>query len=163
MRLRPDAGYEWKVQDGELWILSPGRALGYLAGGSDRLGEFGWFQTGDLAENLPDGSIRVLGRMQDLINVGGEKVLPAEVEGFLLAHPLVADCRVEGAANAVLGQVVSADIVWLGPERDPVAVRQLLQRHADGRIARHKVPVTVRLVDSIASTRHGKKLRLASA
>jgi len=164
MRLRPgSAGYEWKVLDGELWVLSPGRALGYLAGGTDRLGESGWFQTGDLAENLPDGSIRVLGRMQDVINVGGEKVLPGEVESFLLGHPLVADCRVGAAANAVLGQVVSAEVVWLGPECDPVAVRRLLQQHADGRIARHKIPVVVRLVDAIESTRHGKKLRFAPA
>jgi acyl-coenzyme A synthetase/AMP-(fatty) acid ligase len=164
MRLRPGAaGYEWKVLGGELWVLSPGRALGYLSGGSDRWDESGWFQTGDLAESLSDGSIRVLGRMQDLINVGGEKVLPDEVESFLLGHPQVADCRVGAAANAVLGQVVAADVVWLGPERDPVAVRRLVQHYAEGRIARHKVPVAVRLVDSIASTRNGKKLRLASA
>jgi len=164
LRLRSDSpGYAWKVVDGELWILSPGRALGYLAGETDQLDDSGWFRTGDLAESFPDGSIRVFGRKQDLINVGGEKVLPGEVESFLLEHPMVGDCRVEAAPNTVLGQVVSADVVWLGGERDPVVVRRLLQEHATGRIARHKVPVVVRLVDRIQSTAHGKKPRLSHA
>ena len=89
-----NTGYDWKIIDGELWVKSPGLALGYLSGMSDAFGEPGWFRTGDAAELLDDGSLRVVGRLKELINVGGEKVLPAEVEGFLLGHPLIADCRV---------------------------------------------------------------------
>jgi acyl-CoA synthetase (AMP-forming)/AMP-acid ligase II len=164
MQLRTTAtGYAWKVVDGELWVRSPSRALGYLSGNSASFGDDGWFRTGDLAEAGPHGSIRVLGRLQELINVGGEKVLPDEVESFLLGHPLVADCRVGATASVILGQVVAADIVWRGHDRDPVAVRKILQQHAVGRIERHKIPVVVRLVEAVAASHTGKKLRLISA
>jgi non-ribosomal peptide synthetase component E (peptide arylation enzyme) len=97
-----------------------------------------------------------------LINVGGEKVLPGEVEGVLLAHTLVADCKVGAAANAVLGQVVAADIVWRGPERDALAVKRRLHEFAAGRLARHKLPAVVRLVATIDATRNLKKVRGSS-
>jgi acyl-CoA synthetase (AMP-forming)/AMP-acid ligase II len=161
--LKPEStGYEWKVVDGELWVQSPSLALGYLSDAGDGFDEAGWFRTGDLVESLPDGSIRVLGRMQELINVGGEKVLPSEVEGVLLGHPLVADCRVGPESNAILGQVVSAEVVWRGPERDALAVKRLVNEFASARIARHKLPVVVRLVDEIGATRNLKKRRLVT-
>jgi hypothetical protein len=62
--------------------------------------------------------------------------------------------------NAVLGQVVAADIVWRGPERDAVAVKRMLHAFNSGLIARQKLPVVVRLVEVIDSTRNLKKLRL---
>jgi acyl-CoA synthetase (AMP-forming)/AMP-acid ligase II len=154
------AGFAWKIVDDELWVQSPARALGYLSGQAKGFDTPGWFQTGDLAEQLPDGTVRVLGRREELINVGGEKVLPGEVESVLLTHPLVADCRVGSEPNAVLGQVVAADIVWRGPERDAVAVKRMLHAFISGLIARQKLPVVVRLVEVIDSTRNLKKLRL---
>jgi non-ribosomal peptide synthetase component E (peptide arylation enzyme) len=101
----------------------------------------------------------VLGRREDLINVGGEKVLPAEVEGVLLTHPHVLDCRVCPAPNSVLGQVVAAEIVWRGPERDVMRVKRELHEFAGSLIARHKLPVVVRLVEAIASTQNLKRAR----
>lgn len=164
LRLDPDkAGYEWKIVDDELWVLSAGRAIGYLSGTGDGFENSGWFRTGDIAERLPDGSIRVLGRQNELINVGGEKVLPAEVEGILLSHPLVGDCRVVPERNAILGQVVAAEVIWLGPEVDAVAVKRQLNEYAAPRMSRHKLPVVVRLVKTIGSTRNLKKHRLVPA
>ena len=158
--LREDqAGFAWKIVDDELWVQSPARALGYLAGNSQGFDVAGWFRTGDLAERLPDGTVRVLGRREELINVGGEKVLPAEIEGVLLAHPMVADCRVGPEPSAVLGQIVAAEIVWRGPERDAVAVKRQLHAFGAGRIARQKLPTVVRLVEKIEATRNLKKLR----
>lgn len=150
-------GYEWKIVDHELWVRSPTRALGYLAGGTDGFEGDGWFRTGDLAGRNPDGTLAVLGRKEDLINVGGEKVLPAEVEAALRAHPLVADCRVGSIANGVLGRVVAAEIVWRGPERDVVQVKRILHEFAARTLSRHKLPVVVRLVDAIPSTRNLKR------
>ena len=155
------AGYDWKIVNDELLVLSPGRAIGYLSDSGQGFDDSGWFRTGDLAEGLPDGSIRILGRRQDLINVGGEKVLPSEVEGVLLSLPLVADCRVMPEANALLGQVVAAEIVWLGPERDAVSVKRRIHEFAGTRLARHKLPIAVRLVDAIDATRNLKKSRFA--
>ena len=158
--LREDQpGFAWKVVDDELWVCSPARALGYLSGQTAGFGDSGWFRTGDLAEQLPDGTVRVLGRRQELINVGGEKVLPSEVEGVLLAHPLVADCRVVAAPSTVLGQVVAAEIVWRGPDPDVLAVKRDLHVFASPMLSRHKLPAVVRLVTALASTRNMKKSR----
>lgn len=153
------AGFTWKIVEDELWVRSPARALGYLAGDNGALDSSGWFRTGDLAEKLPDGSVRVLGRLRELINVGGEKVLPAEVEGVLAAHPLVADCRVSAAPSALLGQVVAAEIVWRGPETDAVAVKRALHEFAAERLPRHKLPAAVRLVGAVTTTANLKKER----
>ncbi len=153
-------GFAWKVVAGELWIKSPARALGYLSGDGRKFAEAGWFQTGDLAEVLSDGTLRVLGRRDELINVGGEKVLPAGVESVLLTHPAVIDCRVMAVPNAVLGQVVGAEIIWRGEERDPIAVKRLLLAHVGGRLPRFHLPTVVRLVESIATTRNFKKSRV---
>jgi len=152
-------GYEWKVVDGELWIHSAARALGYLSGETGGFAGDGWFRTGDLAEQRADGTVSVLGRRTELINVGGEKVLPAEVEGVLLAHESVADCLVYPSQSPVLGQVVAAEVVWRGAERDALEVKHLLHQFGRSRLARHKLPTVVRLVQGIAATRNLKKTR----
>ena len=157
------AGFEWKIVDDELWVKSPARALGYLSGKSEAFLQDGWYCTGDLAERLPHGAVRVLGRKKELINVGGEKVAPSEVEGALLAHPLVADCRVVPDANAVLGQVVAAEVVWLGVDRNPIQVKRILREFAAPTLAMHKLPTVVRLVEAVDSTRNFKKARTAKA
>ena len=156
-------GFAWKVVKGELWVQSPARALGYLAGDAGGFEPDGWFRTGDVAEQLPGGAIRVLGRREELINVGGEKVLPSEVESVLMAHHLVADCRIAPGHSALLGQVVAADIVWRGPERDAVAVKRVLHAYAGGLLARHKLPAVVRLVPALDATGNLKKQRNSCA
>jgi acyl-CoA synthetase (AMP-forming)/AMP-acid ligase II len=153
-------GYRWKIVDGELWILSPSRALGYLGGEQGGMGDDGWYRTGDLAEQLPDGALRVLGRREEMINVGGEKVLPTEVEGVLLLHPSVADCRVYPEPNALLGQVVAAELVWRGPVSDLLAVKRDLHAFASKTLPRHKLPAVLKLVAEVDTTRNMKKSRL---
>lgn len=160
MELRNRGGeFEWKVVEGELWVRSPARALGYLTETPGGFEADGWFRTGDMAEILPNGAVRVLGRREEWINVGGEKVLPGEVEDVLLAHPEVADCRVMARANPVLGQVVAAEVVWRGSERDALAVKRVLNAFASKGLARHKLPVSVALVSAIAATGNFKKTR----
>ena len=153
-------GFSWKVVDGELWVRSPACALGYLSGDTERFADSGWFRTGDVAVQLPGGTIRILGRKEELINVGGEKVLPSEVENVLMAHHLVADCRVGPGTNAVLGQIVTAEIVWRGPDVDALAVKRVLHTYAAGLLPRHKLPAVVRLVPAVDSTRNLKKSRI---
>jgi acyl-CoA synthetase (AMP-forming)/AMP-acid ligase II len=154
-------GYAWKIVDGELWVRSPARALGYLTGEIGGFAAEGWFRTGDVAEYLPDATISVRGRRQDVINMGGEKILPSEVEGLLLSHPKVEDCRVFAAPNVLLGEVVAAEIVWTGVERSSVAVKQALRDHLSSVEARRKLPAVVRLVDAIKCTGNRKKERIA--
>lgn len=151
--------FGWKVVEGELWVRSPARALGYLSGSPGGFAEAGWYRTGDLAEQRPDGSMVLLGRRSDLINVGGEKVLPGGVEAALLTHPLVADCRVFPLSNPVLGQVVAAEVVWRGPERDAVAVKRLLHQTLSSSLPNCHLPAVVRLVTAIYTSGNLKKIR----
>jgi acyl-CoA synthetase (AMP-forming)/AMP-acid ligase II len=155
-------GFEWKIVDGELWVRSPARALGYLTGESGGFAAEGWFRTGDLAEESSSGSICVRGRRQDLINMGGEKFLPGEVENLLLQHPLVEDCRAFAVQNALVGEAVGAEIVWRGEDRDPLEVKRALRDHFPDEAVRRRLPAFVTLVDAVAATGNQKKGRLVA-
>ena len=101
-------GYQWRVVDGILQIRSSATMLGYLNAEAPITGD-GWFITGDEVE--VDGEfLRILGRRSELINVGGLKVYPAEVEGVIEMVPFVESVTVRGEPNAILGNVVSARI-----------------------------------------------------
>lgn len=153
------AGYDWKILDGELWVKSPARALGYLSGHGEGLDAVGWFRTGDVAEPGADGAIRVLGRRSDLINVGGMKVRPDAVEAVLLKNPAVADCRVFALPNGLLGQVVAAEVVWRGPEADAVAVKRVLHEWMAAALPNCHRPAVVRLVSTVHTSGNFKKIR----
>lgn len=137
-------GVRAEVRDGLLWIRSAGAFLGYLddAGGAARQ-TGGWYCTGDLVEQ--DGPwVRVLGRGGELINVGGEKVVPAEVEAAILELDDVAAVAVSGQTHPLLGQVVTAR-VQLAPGADAASIETRVRRHCRARLPRHAVPVTVDL------------------
>jgi acyl-CoA synthetase (AMP-forming)/AMP-acid ligase II len=155
-----DPGVEWRIEEGELVLRSPSRALGYLnADGGGRFLADGWYRTGDVVENLGEGWLRLVGRRSDVINVGGEKVFPATVERVLLEHPDVVDCAAHGVSNAVLGQVVGVDIVWRQRGATAMEVKRALESFAAGRLQRAERPVQVRIVEAVARTESGKVTR----
>ena len=122
-----DPKVEHRIVDGELWLKSGTRVLGYLNATMESFTEEGWFRTGDLVEEDEKGCIRIVGRAKEVINVGGEKVFPAEVEGLLHEMEEIADVMVYGEPNAITGQGVTADIVPNG-EYD----RKEMKNPADG-------------------------------
>lgn len=149
-------GFSTQVRDGVLWIRSDYAMVGYLNAPSE-FDDEGWFNTHDQVE--VDGEwFRVLGRVTDLINVGGQKVYPAEVEEAVLDVPNVQDVAVHGEKHALLGQIVVATVVLDEPE--PVeAVKKRVRQVCSGRLANYKVPVKVVLTDGpLHSSRH-KKIR----
>ena len=152
-----DPGLAWKVEDDELWLRSRTQVTGYLNAGNERFTADGWFRTGDRVEVRADGALRILGRVGELINVGGEKLMPAEVETVLLTVPGVRDCRVAGEPSALTGQTVVADVV-LASGHDAEVVRAALRQACRARLARHKVPTRVRFVPAVAGDRL-KKIR----
>jgi len=153
-----DENHEYKVVDGELWLRSNTQTLGYLNASSERFTEDGWFRTGDLAEETDDGFLRITGRRSELINVGGEKVMPGEVESCLLALPEVRDCLVYGEANAITGQTVAAEIV-ANPGADPRALKRSIRRHCAKHLARYKMPTKISFVEETGLTGRFKKVR----
>ncbi|MFJ9634682.1 long-chain fatty acid--CoA ligase [Streptomyces sp. NPDC101175] len=138
-------GFGTEVRDGVLWIKSPSAMLGYLNAPSP-FDEDGWLNTGDAVEVAEDGTLRVLGRLSALINVGGEKVSPAEVENVLLRAVNVCDVIVTGRPNAVTGHIVTATVELVEPEEQRALNRRLRQFCTD-HLPPHKVPAVVTVSD----------------
>jgi acyl-coenzyme A synthetase/AMP-(fatty) acid ligase len=78
----------------------------------------GWFKTGDLVEELEDGYLKIIGRSKEVINVGGQKVLPAEVESVILSMKEIDDCMVYSESNVITGQTVVCDVVLHEPKEN---------------------------------------------
>jgi long-chain acyl-CoA synthetase len=138
-----NTGYEHKIVEGVLWIRSQTALLGYLNAPSPFDAD-GWFNTQDLVE--VDGEyIRIFGRKSELINVGGEKVHPTEIENVLLQLDNVKDVTVCGQPNAVTGEVVAARITTVVPE-DAEALKRRARQFCQARLERYKVPAVIELV-----------------
>ncbi|HVU23105.1 MAG TPA: fatty acid--CoA ligase family protein [Opitutus sp.] len=149
-------GVEWKVVDGTLRIRTATPMVGYLNAPSP-FDAAGWYDTEDQVE--VDGEyLKFLGRKSEVINVGGEKVHPQEVEDVLLAMPNVAEVRVRGASSPVTGQTVCADVV-LRTEEDLRAFRRRLRAYCADKLARYKIPTQVRLSESRFTGSRLKKVR----
>lgn len=150
--------HETRIVDGTLWIRSNSSMLGYLNAPSPFDAE-GWLNTGDRVEVRGD-HLRILGRESEIINVGGEKVYPAEVEEAILQVNNVADVRVSGRRSALMGQVVVATVQLLAPE-DQAAVERRVRQHCSERLPAHKVPVAVQATADPLFGARFKKLRAA--
>lgn len=141
-------GVETRVDDGSLRIRSASRMLGYLNAPSP-FDEEGWYDTRDLVE-LRDGWIRIIGRNDDVINVGGLKFLASEVERAALSLVEVAFARARGCSNPLTGQHVELDVQL----REQVTVsRDALRACLEGVLAPHMVPRRIRVVDSLVGHR----------
>ncbi len=99
-----DINCEYKIVENELWLRSKTQVLGYLNASMDSFTSDGWFKTGDLVEVRMVEYIKIIGRAKEVINVGGQKVLPAEVESMILEMEEINDCMVYGEQNAITGQ-----------------------------------------------------------
>jgi len=131
--------------------------------GQDAIGPDGWLDTGDLGRVDVDGFVRLAGRRDDIVNRGGEKVLPGDVEEVLRADPDVADVVVVGWPDAVLGAVPVAAVVarpGLGARGQQV-VQARLHDLADARLTRPQRPATIHLVDALPTGVNGKVSRRA--
>ncbi len=149
-------GVETRVVDGILQIKSPSTMLGYLNAPSPFTDD-GWFVTGDAVE--VDGDyLKILGRRSELINVGGEKVYPSEVEEVIEAMGNVAAATVYGQPNPLMGNIVCARVALVEPEDEgKFAIR--LKRHCRERLPSYQVPVKVAVVGREMIGERFKKLR----
>lgn len=152
-----DPQVEYQIVDSELWIKSPNIFKGYIDGEQhENPGE--WYETGDLVECDEEGYIRILGRKSEIINVGGEKVFPTEVESLIMQLPFVKDCRVSAEKNLVTGNIVVADIVSISPS-DINFQKAEIRKYLLDRIERFKIPVKINFIESIEYSNRLKKKR----
>jgi long-chain acyl-CoA synthetase len=149
-------GYRIRVVEGILQIKADSAMLGYLNAPSP-FTEDGWFNTGDEVES--DGEyIRILGRKSEIINVGGEKVYPAEVENVIQEMDNVSEVTVYGEANAIVGNIVCAR-VGLIHEEDHRDFINRLKKYCRSKLQNFKVPVKVEIIGDPQHSERFKKKR----
>ncbi|MGH8597731.1 MAG: AMP-binding protein, partial [Gammaproteobacteria bacterium] len=120
---------------------------------SEAIDSEGWLHTGDQGSVDAAGYVRITGRIKDLIIRGGENIAPKEIEDLLRQHPKVADVYVYGVPDERLGEEVAAAVRLNQGEQSTL---EDLRQFCEGRIARFKIPRSVRFVDSFPMTASGK-------
>lgn len=164
---RPQPGFACRVVDesgrdlpadvpGELLLRGPGHFDAYLSPwipGSDVMQD-GWFPTGDVARIDADGDVTLVGRIRAVINVGGMKVFPEEVETVLCRHADVAEAMVYSAPNATFGSIPVAEIVPRDIAAPPATAE--LEQLCRQALSAHKIPRDFTLVSALPKTPSGK-------
>jgi acyl-coenzyme A synthetase/AMP-(fatty) acid ligase len=156
-------GVEMKVEDGTLRVRSNRTATRYLGADSPSLKDAeGFVDTGDAME-LRDGRYYFVGRRDGIINVGGLKVHPEEVEAVINRHPEVSMSLVKSRKNPITGAIVIADVELktqslIDDSRTPVLQREILE-FCRGELALHKVPAAIHFVPSLDVADSGKMVR----
>ena len=154
-----DENLKYKIVDNELWLRSKTQILGYLNRSMESFTNDGWFKTGDLVELDNEGFIKIIGRNKEIINVGGQKVLPSEVESVLLGMDEIEDCLVYGEQNAITGQSVSCDVV-LKHGIDDSGFKILVRKFCKDKLDSFKIPTRVNVVQYTEFTERFKKSRI---
>ncbi|MBK8040163.1 MAG: acyl--CoA ligase [Verrucomicrobiaceae bacterium] len=156
---KPTPSFEVKLDDGELLLRGPGLFDAYLSPWQPRESVLrdGWFPTGDIAEIDDTGSLFLKGRVRSVINVGGMKCFPEEVEAILTSHPAVKAARVLARPHPALGFVPVAEVIAeTGTESTLAAeLKKLCQQH----LSAYKVPLLFTFVAELPLTASGKVRR----
>lgn len=145
---------------GEVVIQGPNVVSGYENNPEANAASFtnGWFCTGDQGYLDADGYLNLTGRIKELINRGGEKIAPREIDEVLLRHPAVSEAVAFGVPHPSLGEEVVAAVVLREPEKESVILSYCRERLAD-----FKCPKKLFIVESIPRTATGKIQRGAVA
>lgn len=157
----PDTGRMLPPDDvGEIWLRAPGAVPRWYHNEPDAGGTVfvdGWTRMGDIGRLCPDGSLVLLDRKKDIINRGGIKVSPSEVERVLTKHPGVVDAVVAGFAHPVLGEEVGAAVVLApGTTCAPTELRQFSAEY----LSPAKTPKQIVFVPELPRTGNGKLRRV---
>jgi acyl-coenzyme A synthetase/AMP-(fatty) acid ligase len=149
-------GIRLRIRNGMLEILTRRRMRAYTSGQPSPISEDGWLISGDLVEQRGD-RIAFCGRADRIVNVGGLKVSPDEIESFLLTHPDVREAQVYPIPSPFMGQLVGVRVV-LDPGSDQTSVLADVRRYCAANLAPHKWPRSIECVPHITISESGKKL-----
>lgn len=156
---QPGAKVDMRVEDGTLRIRSSRTSAGYLGDhGRTLRGPDGFVDTGDIVERRGD-RYYFNGRREGVINVGGLKVYPEEVEAVINQHPAVRMSRVWARSNPITGALVAADVVLEANRENFATLRPGIIDQCRRSLAAYKVPVSIRQVQSLEIAASGKLLR----
>lgn len=152
-------GYQTRVENGILQIKSDSAMLGYLNAESPFTND-GWFITGDSVE-VKGEYFRILGRKSEIINVGGEKVFPQEVENVILQISNIVDVMVYSESNPLTGKIVCANIKYGGDKAKSELIKEI-KLFCRLNLEPFKIPVKINLVDQTFESDRFKKNRLGN-
>ena len=157
---RPDGTSAPQGEPGELCVRGPQVMAGYWNRPDETAAVTepdGFFRTGDVAVILPDGQVKIVDRMKDMVLVSGFNVYPNEVEDVLAAHPGVMECAVTGRPDPATGEMVVAHVV----RKDPSVTAEDLRAFCRESLTAYKVPKLFVFRDALPKTTVGKVLRRA--
>ena len=160
---------DYKIINNELYLKSKTQTLGYLNSDNSVFDDEGYFATGDLVEVIESNGeqyLKIIGRSKEIINVGGEKVIPSEVEGVILNLPYILDCLVYGEKNNITGQSVGVKVVLDSRDIETkdlnnATLKKQIRIHCKDKLANYKIPTKVEIVESLAISERFKKMRNA--
>jgi acyl-CoA synthetase (AMP-forming)/AMP-acid ligase II len=160
--MAPDGALLQPGEPGEIVIRGPNVTAGYAKNPEANAAAFafGWFHTGDQGVLDEDGYLRVTGRLKEIINRGGEKISPLEVDDVLMDHPDIAQCVTFAMPHDRLGEEVAAAIVL---REGRSASESEIRTFASGRLADFKVPRRIVILDDIPKGATGKLQRIGLA
>ena len=143
---------------GEIWLKADSMMKGYYQdpGATQEVLEHGWYKTGDVARRDEDGYLFIVDRTKDMIVTGGENVYSKEVEDTITACPGVAAVAVIGIPHAEWGETVAAMVV---PAKDAALDEEKIRAFLGDKLAKYKIPRTIKLVASLPYTPSGKVMK----
>jgi cyclohexanecarboxylate-CoA ligase len=143
------------LAEGELWVKGPEVLLGYLdsADEQEAFTDDGWFKTGDVARVDENGYLTITGRAKDIIIRGGENIVPAEIERWLIKHPAVEDVAVVGMPDRVLGERACA---FVATGDGDFRFETMIAWLRDQGLAPYKLPERLEIRDVLPMTSTGK-------
>jgi len=150
-------GFETRIIENKLQIKSNSAMLGYLNAPSPFTKD-GWYMTGDLVEEK-DGFIRIIGRESNIINVGGEKVNPNDVENIIKELDIVNDIIVFGEKNPFTGNIVVAEIVLNPKINNTKDAKNIIKEHCKSHLQKYQIPVKFTFTDNELFSERYKKIR----
>jgi acyl-CoA synthetase (AMP-forming)/AMP-acid ligase II len=147
---------------GEIWVRGGTVTSGYLNNPDANAASFvdGWYRSGDLGSKDEDGYIFLGGRLKEMINRGGEKISPHDVDAVLLSHPNVLEAASFGEADKIYGESVEAAVI-LRPGMQ--ATESELQDYCRTRLSAFEVPQRIHIVANFPRTAKGSTDRNALA
>ena len=145
-------------ESGELCVRGPQVMKGYWQreeATAETISEDGWLKTGDVGVRMPDGFLKIVDRIKDMILVSGFNVYPNELEDALSEHPKVVECAAVGVADDKSGEAVKMFVV----RSDDSVTEDVVKAFCKERLTGYKVPKSVEFRDELPKTNVGKILR----
>ena len=150
-----DENNSYKIINGELYLRSKNSVSGYINHSNESFTDSGWYKTGDLVQEYENGYIKIIGRKNTIINVGGLKVLPSEVEFVLNSIDGVIDSTVYGEKNNITGNIVCANIY---SKKNTDISKSVIKKICRDKLDKYKIPVKINFKNLDINSR-GKKLK----